>query len=219
MTILFAGDSFSMYHTPNTWVDILCKNLKTGHWNHSLGGSSIWHAYTKILSRKNEIVNGNFEYIVLTCTSPQRIPFCQDESASHYVGNPAPNQKYFTEEFNLDIWHFSYFERFYSRDLHKFLYKKILEDLIKEFSSYTKLVLLPCFAESYTIVKEVYEVNPNFLYLNFPLMYVYENGCDETNHFTVATNNILGNLLSNAIIKQNIGALNFNEKDILEAKK
>ena len=217
--ILFAGDSFSMYHTPDTWVDILSNNLKTGHWNLSLGGSSIWYAYTKIISRKNEIVNGNFKYIILTCTSPQRIPFCQDESASHYVGNPAPNKKYFTEEFNLDIWHFSYFERFYSRDLHKFLFKKILEDMVKELSSYTKLVLLPCFAESYTIIKEVYENNPNFLYLNFPLMSIYNEKFDNTNHFNLKTNKIFGNLLSKSILEQNIGILNFNNQDIHEATK
>ena len=217
--ILFAGDSFSHYHATGTWTDILRINLQTGQWNHSLGGSSLYFAYRKLQERKDDIKSKKFKYIILTCTSPQRIPYCKDESASHYVGNPAPEKRYFTESFNIDIWHFGYFERFYDRNFHNFLYKKILEDIIDEFSPYCKLVLLPCFVESHVLVREVYNKKPNFLYLNFPLMMLYEEGYNEKNHFTPEVNDILGNVLSDGILKQDVGPMQISLNEIKDAMK
>jgi hypothetical protein len=216
--ILFVGDSFSMFHTPGTWTDIFATTFKLGHWNQSLGGTSLWDAYKKIIRQRDDIKNGKFKYIILTCTSPQRIPYCKVDFDAHYTGNPAPNQRYFTEEFNKDVLHFGYFERFYEREQHNFLYKKILEEIVQDFSSHTKLIFLPCFAESHTLVKEIYNKNPSFLYTDFPLMFLYREGYNETNHFDLTTNKLLGNFLSEKIINQDVGLI-IPSEEIKEAMK
>jgi hypothetical protein len=210
--ILFTGDSFSMYHTPDTWTDILTTNLKLGHWNQSLGGTSLWDAYKKIMRHRDDIKNKKFKYVILTCTSPQRIPYCKIDYEAHYTGNPAPNQRYFTEEFNKDVIHFGYFERFYEREQHNFLYKKILEEIAIDFGSHTRLIFLPCFAESYTIVKEVYNKYSNFLYTDFPLMYLYQEGYNETNHFDLPTNKLLGQFLLDKINSTSYGPMEANDQ-------
>ena len=211
--ILYVGDSFGMYHTPGTWTKILADNLNLNYWAQGLGGTSIWYAYQKIMHHKHDIMSGNITHIILSCTHPQRIPHCKVSHESHYVGNPDPPYKHLVEECQRDIIHFGYFERFYDKNQHDFLYKKILEEIITEFSPHAKLVFLPCFPESHELVKEVYRKYPQFSFLNFPLMLLYEEGYNETNHFTLEINAKLAQLLTPKIPQQNVGPFDITVED------
>ena len=211
--ILYVGDSFCMYHTPGTWTKILADNLNLNYWAQGLGGSSIWYAYKKIMHHKNDIRIGNITHIILACTHPQRIPHSKIPHDSHYVGDPDPPYKHMLEWCQRDIAHFRYFERFYDKNQHDFFYKKILEEIITEFSPHAKLVFLPCFPESHELVKEVYRKYPQFSFLNFPLMLLYEEGYNETNHFTLEINAKLAQLLTPKIPQQNVGPFDITVED------
>ena len=211
--ILYVGDSFCMYHTPGTWTKILADNLNLNYWAQGLGGSSIWYAYKKIMHHKNDIRIGNITHIIIACTHPQRIPHSKIPHDSHYVGDPDPPYKHMLEWCQRDIAHFRYFERFYDKNQHDFFYKKILEEIITEFSPHAKLVFLPCFPESHELVKEVYRKYPQFSFLNFPLMLLYEEGYNETNHFTLEINAKLAQLLTPKIPQQNVGPFDITVED------
>jgi len=202
-----------MYHTPGTWTKILADNLNLNYWAQGLGGSSIWYAYKKIMHHKNDIRIGNITHIILACTHPQRIPHSKIPHDSHYVGDPDPPYKHMLEWCQRDIAHFRYFERFYDKNQHDFFYKKILEEIITEFSPHAKLAFLPCFPESHELVKEVYRKYPQFSFLNFPLMLLYEEGYNETNHFTLEINAKLAQLLTPKIPQQNVGPFDITVED------
>ena len=211
--ILFAGDSFSHFSDEGTWTDTFAKKVNSSFKNISSGGTSLWSTYQQLLQNNLDILNTRYDYIVITCTSPQRIPYCVDSHLSYHVGNPAPISDTL-DNFSKDILHFGYFERFYDRNMHMYLYEKNIRDMAYQYPQYSKLVLLPCFKESYEIIKKVYNDHKNFLYLDFPLMRIMSNLTNDKNHFNLETNIKFGNLLAEKIILQDFGAIDIDLNDV-----
>jgi len=215
--ILFAGDSFSHFADEESWTYKFSQELNMSHKNLSSGGTSFWFTYKKILENNNDIINKKYNYIIITCTSPQRIPYCKDVHLSYYVGEPSPITNN-NEKFLQDIQHFGYYERFYDRVLHEYLYKKNLSDLTYQLPTTAKLILLPCFQESLYIIKQVFHENRNFLYLDFPLTKIMdsENG---KNHFSYNMNMKFGLLLAEKSKNYTTGSIDLTVKEIKDAMK
>lgn len=218
--ILFAGDSFSADDGQNTWTNIFANNLGKKFVNASIKGSSIWYAYKSILKNSKNILENNIEYTIITCTSPYRIPYHKDPHLCAVSGN----YESYTSNFNeitTDMFHFWYYQNLFDLDLHNFLFKKCLSDIIYQLKNHTKIILLPCFSDSLFLINEIYKELPNFSYINFPLtdICVLDNTPIFKNHFTIKTNLVFGKLLSEKIIQTNYGLLNFTSKEIKEALK
>jgi len=195
--ILFAGDSFSANDGENSWTEVYTKNFNSSFNNTSIGGSSIWIAYKNINKEKTNILQNKYKTIVITCTHPYRIPYCTNPKMCARRGEyfPITNKNEVTD----DIIHFHYFDRFFDKELHDFLYIKSLKDIVNSYKNNTNIILLPCFSESLELIKILYSEIPNFSYLDFPLLNVGNidmNNPEYKNHFTIKTNLAFGNLLA-----------------------
>jgi len=214
--ILFAGDSFSANDEQNTWPNIFAKNLNKNFKNISLGGSSFWYTFKKLRENNIDILQNNYEYIIITCTSSARIPYCVEPDKSYYLGDFAPITQD-TYEISNALLHNGYYRRFYDPILNNYLYEKCLADIIFQLRIHTKIILLGCFPDSLQIIRKIYEIQPNFCYLDFSLRQICAkdiNNKEYKNHFSEQTNIIFGELLANRIKSIDQGLINLTVKEI-----
>jgi hypothetical protein len=215
--ILFAGDSFSHYDDQETWVNVFCQKLDKDYKNVSLEGSSFWYTFNKIRDNNEDLLKNKFEYTVITCTSPQRIPFCKEPSKAYYSGSLEPITDSI-EDISVDFLHFGYYQRFYDYTLHKFVYERCLGDLVYQLQNHTKIILLGCMPDSLRIIKEVYKQNSNFIFLdNFTLSKIAKQDTIDKkykNHFDKETNITFGEMLADIVKQNNSGSFDLDLKNL-----
>ena len=218
--ILFAGDSFSANNESNTWVDIVASKFNLKYKNVSFRGSSLYHAYTMIKKNKEDILLKKYDYIIITCTNTQRIPYCPDPTLSYWTGNPSPITSIQTE-IEQSLSHFTYYTYFYNNTFHRWIYKKIITELSYEIPFYVKkLIFLSNFNDSVDILKKTYAENPTFLYTELP-MFKFANHKDDNifkNHMDETTNINFGNKLYNELKKTPHGLINLNINELKSIK-
>lgn len=205
--ILFAGDSFSFYDEDDGWPNFLAKKFDMPFHNLSLGGSSIWYSYERLIQPKISelILKNKISYLILTCTNKDRIPFCECPEKSSLKPDITKDTNLLDDDFS----NFVYYNKFYSVNLHSFLYKEILSRLIMTYGKNTKIVLLSCFGDSVKFFKEIYNYNQDFLYCETPLMKFYKKVTENTickNHMSVQDNQKIADILYEKINLINSGS-------------
>jgi len=199
--ILFAGDSFSFNDEVDCWPNILSKELDMPFLNFSYGGSSLWYSYDKLTDPKisEKILKNEISYLILTCTSKDRVPFCASPEKSCLKPIEIKKENNILDD---DFVNFVYYNKFYSIKFHNFVYKEILSRLISMYGKNTKIVLLSCFGDSIKFFKEIYSYQEDFLYCETPLMSLAKMDTENIkykNHLTLKDNEKLASILFDKI--------------------
>jgi len=191
--ILFAGDSFSHSDKEDAWTNILAKKLNQQFFNFSLDNTSLWYAYSMLANKKtsSKILSNQIDYIIITCTNMSRIPYCvEPKMSSRNITKIDDNPINFFED---GISHLTYYTKFYSPEMHKFLHEKIIEDLVLKYGNHTKLILLSCFGDCISMFESVHKSYPNFSYCILPLIKIATLGDEYKNHMSENDNLLFAN--------------------------